>query len=294
MEKIERCCNNDNINFDADGNRVRCFPHIINISAQTIAQELKDAPHMVTATLSMADDGREERELYQAALEANPIGKARAIVAAMRASGQRREDLREVIDQGNKDGCWAEVIPLVQLLRDVETRWSSLLAMIKCVIELYPAIMVLLDKTKYSTLGWLQFTAEEYQVLNDIVTVLEQPHFVQELLSAEKTPTLSLALPAFELLLINWTVIQSTIPELAHYIGVGMHKIREYVEKGRKSQIYALAMSMYIYLSPTSYLIILPLVINPAYKMEWINKYWTRVEASNAKKWMLEAVCYHF
>ncbi|KAF8154650.1 hypothetical protein B0H34DRAFT_616846, partial [Crassisporium funariophilum] len=129
------------------------------------------------------------------------IGKARAIVAAMRASGQHHEDLREVIDQGNKDGCWAEVIPLVQLLWNVETRWSSLLAMIKHVIELYPAIMVLLDKTKYLSLGWLQFTAEEYQVLNDIVTVLEQPHFVQKLLSAEKTPTLSLALPAFELLL---------------------------------------------------------------------------------------------
>jgi hypothetical protein len=101
-----------------------------------------------------------------------------------------------------------------------------------------------LDKPKYASLASLQFTAEEYQVLHDILTVLDIPFSAQELLSAEKTPTLSVALPAFEMLVNSWTNLQAVLPELSHYIGVGVHKIREYVQKGRQSRIYALAMSL--------------------------------------------------
>jgi hypothetical protein len=101
-----------------------------------------------------------------------------------------------------------------------------------------------LDKPKYASLTPLQFTTEEYQVLHDILMVLDKPFSAQELLSAEKTPTLSVALPAFEMLVNAWTNLQVVIPELSHYIGVGIHKIREYVQKGRQSRIYALAMSL--------------------------------------------------
>jgi len=52
-----------------------------------------------------------------------------------------------------------------------------------------------------------------------------------------------MALPAFEMLIVSWLSLQETIPELAHYIGVGIAKIQEYVKKGRQSRIYALAMS---------------------------------------------------
>ena len=105
------------------------------------------------------------------------------------------------------------------------------------------AILCFLDKPKYSSLASLQFTAEEYQVLHDVLTLLDIPFSAQELLSAEKTPTLSVALPAFEMLVNAWTSLQAALPELSHYIGVGIHKIQEYVQKGRKSHIYALAMS---------------------------------------------------
>jgi hypothetical protein len=77
-----------------------------------------------------------------------------------------------------------------------------------------------------------------------IQAILLVPHAAQELLSAEKTPTLSVALPAYELLLNSWLHLQTELPMLKHYIGVGIDKIQEYVDKGRKSRIYALAMSM--------------------------------------------------
>lgn len=79
--------------------------------------------------------------------------------------------------------------------------------------------------------------------MNDIHDILSLPHATQELLSAEKTPTIALALPAFEVLIDAWLQKQKVIPELAHYIGVGIAKLQEYVRKCRHSRIYGLAMS---------------------------------------------------
>ena len=69
-------------------------------------------------------------------------------------------------------------------------------------------------------------------------------HICQELLAAEKTPTPSLALPAYEGLVLIWKELAKLFPELSHYIRLGIAKIMEYVSKGRRSCIYALAMSM--------------------------------------------------
>jgi hypothetical protein len=61
--------------------------------------------------------------------------------------------------------------------------------------------------------------------------------------SREKTPTLALALPTYEALVVMWKELAKVIPELSHYVGLGIAKIMEYVAKGRRSRIYALAMS---------------------------------------------------
>ena len=100
----------------------------------------------------------------------------------------------------------------------------------------------MLNWPKYASLIQNIFTADEWQVLHDVLMVLDKAHCAQELLSAEKTPTLSVAMPAFELLLSAWKKLQIELPELAHFIGVSIAKIQEYVEKGRSSRIYALAM----------------------------------------------------
>lgn len=65
----------------------------------------------------------------------------------------------------------------------------------------------------------------------------------QELLSAEKCPTLSLTLPIYEKLVVYWTALSEALPELAHYIKLGVGKIMEYVAMGRRTRVYALAMS---------------------------------------------------
>ena len=87
------------------------------------------------------------------------------------------------------------------------------------------------------------FHSKQYEVLGNIHQILQIPHYCQELLSAEKTPTLSLALPTYELLVDLWKKLAHAIPELSHYIMLGVGKLLEYVSKGRRSRIYALAMS---------------------------------------------------
>jgi hypothetical protein len=87
------------------------------------------------------------------------------------------------------------------------------------------------------------FTSKQYKVLGHIHQILEIPHRCQELLTAEKTPTLSMALPTYEKLVELWKSLALAIPEMSHYIGLAVVKIMEYVSKGRRSKIYALAMS---------------------------------------------------
>ena len=77
------------------------------------------------------------------------------------------------------------------------------------------------------------FTSKQYEVLGHIHQILEIPHKCQELLAAEKTPTLSKALPTYEKLVELWKALALAIPELSHYIGLGVAKIMEYVSKGQ-------------------------------------------------------------
>jgi len=74
---------------------------------------------------------------YETVLRVDPIDKACKTVTALRISKQQREDLQMVITEGNSDHVFEQPIRNVQLLRDVDTRWSALRNMIARFIELY-------------------------------------------------------------------------------------------------------------------------------------------------------------
>ncbi|KDQ12925.1 hypothetical protein BOTBODRAFT_112281, partial [Botryobasidium botryosum FD-172 SS1] len=69
-------------------------------------------------------------------LMSNLIVRVRSLVTACRASGQRRANFRQTIIEGNNNGLFA--LDVLQLLRDVDTRWSSLFLMVDRVLELSP------------------------------------------------------------------------------------------------------------------------------------------------------------
>jgi len=88
----------------------------------------------VDPSCNSTDEKNTELQLYADAVKGDPIGKSRSLVTAFRSSGQRRADFRQTIRDGNMDGTWR--LPLVQLLRDVDTRWSAIELMIGRILDL--------------------------------------------------------------------------------------------------------------------------------------------------------------
>ena len=77
-----------------------------------------------------------DMQTFEEAVRRDPIALGRVIVKTIRASGQRRESFVSTIRDGNAKkhfilGDRVEVIvPELQLLRDVKTRWDSTFHMI--------------------------------------------------------------------------------------------------------------------------------------------------------------------
>jgi hypothetical protein len=52
-----------------------------------------------------------------------------------------------------------------------------------------------------------------------------------------------MAFPVFETLIFKWKALATTIPELKHFIDLGVSKLEEYAGRARKTRLYSLAMS---------------------------------------------------
>ncbi|KDQ05812.1 hypothetical protein BOTBODRAFT_84963, partial [Botryobasidium botryosum FD-172 SS1] len=210
----------------------RCFPHVINIAVTTAIEQMKAMP--------LSPESSAQNSQYAKILTGDLIKKVRQLVTACRASGQWREDLRNTISDGNDRGIWE--LRVVELLKDVDTRWSSLFLMIDQVLELYSAIGSFLSQPKHSAaIGNHTLYPAELRALNDIREFLSIPHTVQELLSAEKTPTLALAMPLYERLISMLKDLHNTLPLLSPAITASISKLEEYVLLSCKSRVYGLA-----------------------------------------------------
>ncbi|KAI0657993.1 hypothetical protein C8Q70DRAFT_1045966 [Cubamyces menziesii] len=243
MEGLTELFSTVDIVFDHEGNRIRCFPHSVSRVVTAVLEKVKKEPIIPVVTLP--SENIMGLQSYADALVTDPVKCTRGLVAACRKSGERRADLRRIITEGNTINLWGQQrkIPEKQLLRDCETRWSSTYQMIGRVLALYPAIQVFLNSEDHQDLAHLKLSSEQVRVLTDIHQVLQAPHAVQELLSSSRTPTLAMALPAFELLITTWESMKITIPEMAPFIDAGLERLDKYVRLARKTRVYALAMS---------------------------------------------------
>ncbi|KAK7457829.1 hypothetical protein VKT23_010173 [Stygiomarasmius scandens] len=103
--------------------------------------------------------------------------------------GDQSQNFKRVIKQGNKDGGWgkpAEELAPVQLLKDVDTRWSSIFQMIDRLMELYLAMKEFIlsdDNIKIAPLS-----EKQLKVLVGIHVWLSYFHTVQEIVSADSNP----------------------------------------------------------------------------------------------------------
>ena len=85
-------------------------------------------------------------------------------------------------------------------------------------------------------------SSDERKVLHDIYLILRVPHIAQEVLSSERTPTTSHAIPVYEALIEGWELLKESLPQLSRYIDVGINKLHEYLSLSRKTQIYAFSL----------------------------------------------------
>ncbi|KAJ4476576.1 hypothetical protein C8R41DRAFT_869713 [Lentinula lateritia] len=85
---------------------------------------------------------------------------------------------------------------------------------------------------------------------------------VQELLSAQRTPMLSVILPLYEKLIHELTAAKKDLPKISHAIGASVAKLKEYLSYARKNRVYVLAMGI---------------------KLNWLEKHWSATDFANAK-----------
>ena len=127
-----------------------CFPHVVNLACGAIISELKKITQEKSEYNFDYIINIQGWSSYFDALETDLIGRVRKLVAACRVSSQRRQDLQRIIKEGNVSGEWIGKVILprsgdpdgylrpLQLLRDCETRWSSIFLMIDRFLYLYP------------------------------------------------------------------------------------------------------------------------------------------------------------
>lgn len=182
-----------------------------------------------TINTNVAVNGSND-DIYTHALQSDVVATARQLVNACRASGQRREDFRNVIRKGNKDGIFGvEGLREVTLMKDMDICWSATFLMIDRVLELYPAIDIFLQQPKNDAISYHRLSKTQLDVLDDIRQFLSLPHAVQELVSAEKTPTLPIVLPAYERLIYLFGLLSKKLLKLAAAIEASVKKLNKYL-----------------------------------------------------------------
>jgi hypothetical protein len=144
MKALEALLRDRGVVFSCLDNRIRCFPHIINICSTHVIKSFTD--------IDLVDDQAEfdmpnlpdnnAAQTYKEAAKRDPIALCRSTVRAVRTSGKRRDHLQKIITNGNENG-WITShenikVPKVQLLHDVKTWWDSVHKMIRRFRELRP------------------------------------------------------------------------------------------------------------------------------------------------------------
>ncbi|KAF8152628.1 hypothetical protein B0H34DRAFT_784635 [Crassisporium funariophilum] len=255
METLAEYLNERGVVFDKNGNHACCFPHVTNISAKTGLKHVTKVPEddakveaILTEELFPEFPSSEMDSDYREALESDIVASAQKLVQVLQASGQRRKALRGAIHEGNEKGLLLDEegactkLELLELLRDVNTRWSSTLTMIDRLLVDYPAVKLLLERPEHADLAKHLLSDIELTVLGDIREFLNVFHAAQQIVSAEKTPTLSIFIPVFEKLISMFHNLRSHKPNIAHAIDASIGKLEEYMAKARSTKIYAVAM----------------------------------------------------
>ncbi|KAJ7622680.1 ribonuclease H-like domain-containing protein [Mycena rosella] len=206
-------------------------------------------------------------------------------VAFIRKSGQRRDELLGIIEQGNTGELWrefnaagnAEVVSLaaVTVLRNVKTRWDSVFYMLRRLRYLRQPITRFFALNRDAQTFSHPLGIEDWNRLEILELILQQPHTIQTIMSSENTPILAGTVPAFELFISAWEAMKAdpdpAQENVASIISPGLTIAKNYYKKLEESNAYIIAM-----------------FINPCIRMEWIKKNWLPTDQVKARKIILD------
>ncbi|KAI0753326.1 hypothetical protein C8Q80DRAFT_1217510 [Daedaleopsis nitida] len=261
VSELESLLAEEGIEFDHEDNRLRCFPHVINIcvkhglksltkaepptsedmpttEAQLPALSVEDDPCLVPVNPDAAAETNTDLQsdpVYADALMHDPVKLTRQLINSCRASGLRRTELNRIILEGNDTQRFSNPLRPVRLLRDVDTRWSSTYLMIDRFLELYPALQILLSRPHNANLKHHLLTNAELDVLSDIRRFLWVPYCAQEILAGEHYPTACMVLPLYEHLLTHLKIVREKLPRIAHAIDASIAALEKYMHESRKT-----------------------------------------------------------
>ncbi|KAI0000323.1 hypothetical protein BJV77DRAFT_939174, partial [Russula vinacea] len=180
-----------------------CFPHIVDLTCKAMLQSLS---------------GLDPKK--------DIIKKLRGIIHSIRISSMKCYAF-SLIQQEKKES--------LQLIRDVDTRWSSTYLMIERAFSI--------DKYLKEQDPTNQLTVDHWNKLSTIMEILKLPHAFQEVLSSEKTPTLCNTLPSFDGLLT--TMLKRCQVDLSmdvyDIIQDGIDKLEEYQQETDSVPAYTLS-----------------------------------------------------
>ncbi|THH23039.1 hypothetical protein EUX98_g8138 [Antrodiella citrinella] len=283
MEEMEKTLldpeRSPHLNFNHKHNRVPCFAHIVNICAQHTITSIEETQFdEIEKKLDIEDvdiiNESVEYDDYAVAVSSGILARARALVTAIRASGQRKDAFRETIIDGNARGLFVESfydddgelktrdthVKVNELLKDVKTRWDSTYLMVQRLIELRGGIDYFLALPANKDLAMHRFSDTDWLALSDVCNILAVPSSVQQVMSHERTPVLSGAIMAIEMLMTQWERYAETderAPILRFYIDVGMTWAKTYYTRMDDCPAYVIAM-----------------FLNPSCRISWIQQNW--------------------
>ncbi|KAJ6624133.1 hypothetical protein B0H10DRAFT_1785047, partial [Mycena sp. CBHHK59/15] len=202
---------------------LRCFPHIVNLACKAVLGAITDMDFAASGSADFIPDPARATTFLDA-IARDPI----------HVSSLWRQYFSEVLEAlQQKD---------LQLLRDVDTRWSLTLIMIDRAILLREVILSFFSGFLFLISLYHRRSTNEWDALEAFKRILSVPHAFQQRLSAEKTQTLGDALPAFEAMIKAWEKQQVSHPETVHIVQEGIDKLESYRDRVQDVPAYILLM----------------------------------------------------
>jgi hypothetical protein len=214
--------------------RIRCFAHILHLAVMAGLKALRLGPEKEDGNNEEeegSDDDSDEDES-----DGNGAGgeDTRAFWTALLALRRIIRLIRKspVVKEAYHRFCQAHGLDFLGVILDVKTRWNTVLKMLVRAIKQRPAIDAVAQANKKDKLRAL--TDEEWTMFGHAVRMLESFEQATLVVSSASTPTLSLTLHIFNILMDELEDLQDQ-EEVPAFVKVGakaaLEKLAEYYQK---------------------------------------------------------------